>query len=192
MVPDDVPLVADPADGLERSPDGSAPDEQTAQLVESALAGDREAFGVLHELYGRRIHAILLRFVAHQEADDLVQDVFLIALRRLSTLQNASAFGEWISQIARNRARDTLRRLRPMAELVDAETSGQDDTLEAEEILETIRSLPEAYQETLIMRLVEGMTGPEIAARAGLTPGSVRVNLHRGFQLLRSRLDGAT
>ena len=40
-----------------------------------------------------------------------------------------------------------------------------------------------------MLRFVEGMTGPEIAARTGLTPGSVRVNLHRGMQLLRGALD---
>ena len=51
-----------------------------------------------------------------------------------------------------------------------------------------IRSLPEAYRETLILRLVEGMTGPEIAARTGLTAGSVRVNLYRGMQQLREKL----
>jgi len=52
-----------------------------------------------------------------------------------------------------------------------------------------VRSLPAAYGEPLILRLVEGMTGPEIAARTGLTEGSVRVNLHRGMKLLRARLD---
>jgi RNA polymerase sigma-70 factor (ECF subfamily) len=55
-------------------------------------------------------------------------------------------------------------------------------------VLEAIRSLPESYREPLILRLVEGMTGPEIAARTGLTPGSVRVNLHRGMQHLRASL----
>jgi len=55
-------------------------------------------------------------------------------------------------------------------------------------ILAAVRSLPEAYCETLILRLVEGMTGPEIAERTGLTPGSVRVNLHRGMQMLREKL----
>jgi RNA polymerase sigma-70 factor, ECF subfamily len=55
-------------------------------------------------------------------------------------------------------------------------------------ILTCIRSLPEAYSETLILRLVEGMTGPEIASRTGMTPGSVRVNLHRGMQQLREKL----
>jgi RNA polymerase sigma factor (sigma-70 family) len=58
----------------------------------------------------------------------------------------------------------------------------------ASRILDLIRSLPGAYRETLILRLVEGMTGPEIADRIGITPGSVRVNLHRGMQLLRARL----
>ena len=51
-----------------------------------------------------------------------------------------------------------------------------------------IRELPEAYRETLVLRLVEGMTGPEIAGRTGLTPASVRVNLHRGMKLLREKL----
>jgi RNA polymerase sigma-70 factor (ECF subfamily) len=55
-------------------------------------------------------------------------------------------------------------------------------------ILGMIRGLPEAYRETLILRLVEGLTGPEIAERTGLTPGSVRVNLHRGMHMLREKL----
>ena len=51
-----------------------------------------------------------------------------------------------------------------------------------------MKSLPSAYRETLLMRLVEGMTGPEIAEATGLTPGSVRVNLHRGMKQLREKL----
>jgi len=59
---------------------------------------------------------------------------------------------------------------------------------EAAMILGVVRGLPEAYREPLILRLVEGMTGPEIAARTGLTHGSVRVNLYRGMQMLREKL----
>jgi len=64
------------------------------------------------------------------------------------------------------------------------------DPIEAETfaVLDVIRGLPEAYRDTLLMRLVEGMSGQEIADRTGLAPGSVRVNLHRGMKLLRDKL----
>ena len=48
----------------------------------------------------------------------------------------------------------------------------------------------ETYRETMILRLVEGFTGPEIAEHTGMTPESVRVHLHRGMKLLRERLGG--
>ncbi len=66
------------------------------------------------------------------------------------------------------------------------ETASSD--AEAAAALRAIRELPEAYRETLMLRLVEGMTGPEIADRTGLTADSVRVNLHRGMKLLREKL----
>ena len=66
---------------------------------------------------------------------------------------------------------------------------GNDSVADAFLVIGAIRTLPEAYRETLIMRLVEGMTGPEIAERTGLTADSVRVNLCRGMKLLRERLE---
>ena len=57
-------------------------------------------------------------------------------------------------------------------------------------MLALIQRLPESYRETLMLRLVEGMTGPEIAARTGLGADSVRVNLCRGMKLLRDQLEG--
>jgi RNA polymerase sigma-70 factor (ECF subfamily) len=70
--------------------------------------------------------------------------------------------------------------------------SAEEDERPAIKILDAIRSLPDAYRETLILRLVEGLTGPEIAARTGMTPGSVRVNLHRGMEQLRAILSPNT
>ena len=55
-------------------------------------------------------------------------------------------------------------------------------------MLDAIRRLPATYCETLMLRLVEGMTGPEIAVQTGLAPASVRVNLCRGMKLLRDEL----
>ena len=66
--------------------------------------------------------------------------------------------------------------------------AAREERTDALDVLEALRSLPEAYRETLTLRLVEGMTGPEIAARTGLTEGSVRVNLHRGMKQLKERL----
>ena len=163
-----------------------------AMLVAAARAGDRAAFGQLYSQYSRMVHGILLARVPRHEVDDLVQDVFLVAMRRLGTLRDDAAFGGWLATVARNRANDYHRRRAETAELPeDVEAR---DALEAEsaQVLAAIRALPEAYRETLILRLVEGMTGPEIAARTGLTPGSVRVNLHRGMEQLRARLAGGS
>ena len=63
------------------------------------------------------------------------------------------------------------------------------DAQDAFLVLNQIRRLPDAYRETLILRLVEGMTGPEIAAQTGLTHESVRVNLCRGMKMLRELLE---
>ncbi len=172
----------------------SAPAEtpDDALLVHAARDGDRQAFGRLYDRYARMVHGIVLARVPRTEVADLVHDVFLLALRRLPKLRDAAAFGSWLATIARNRAADYHRRSQEIVQLPDdaAEGAGRkngpdDQSLAA---LAAIRSLPEAYRETLILRLVEGMTGPEIAARTGLTPGSVRVNLHRGMQQLRDRL----
>jgi len=165
-------------------------------LVDAARLGDRAAFGRLYDRYARLVHGVLLARVPREAVDDLVQDVFITALRRLSTLRETASFGAWLATIARNRAHDYHRRAAPEDQLM-GEESGQDIHLatsrgdhegQAHAILEAIRSLSEAYRETLILRLVEGMTGPEIAARTGMTHGSVRVNLHRGMQQLRAKL----
>ena len=56
-------------------------------------------------------------------------------------------------------------------------------------MLAAVERLPLAYRETLTLRFVEGMTGQEIAAKTGLTEGSVRVNLHRGMKQLKEELE---
>jgi RNA polymerase sigma-70 factor, ECF subfamily len=165
-------------------------------LVGAARNGDRAAFGRLYDRYARMVHGLLLAKVAVGEVDDLVQDVFLTALRRLSTLRKTGSFGAWLAAIARNLANDHYRRSGPEDQLtddatdieIDYGTSRGNDEAAAGAILDAVRSLPDTYKETLILRLVEGMTGPEIAARTGLTHGSVRVNLHRGMQLLRAKV----
>ncbi|HEY6304959.1 MAG TPA: sigma-70 family RNA polymerase sigma factor [Candidatus Angelobacter sp.] len=171
---------------------------EDSRLVEAARQGDRAAFGRLYDRYARMVHGILLAKVPLREVDDIVHDAFLQALRQLHTLRDVARFGAWLAAIARNRANDYHRRAVEEVELPDSlshdqvagSTAGnrQDRDDEAAFLLAAIRELPETYREPLLLRLVEGMTGPEIAARTGLTPGSVRVNLHRGMQQLREKL----
>ena len=157
-------------------------------LVRAVLDGDRESFSRLYDRYAPLVHGILLARVPRAEVADLVQDIFLHAFKKLHTLRDAASFGPWIAMIARNRAVDFHRRSKETVEINDDLRGSDAHDSKAKEILELIRSLPEAYRETLVLRLVEGMTGPEIAARTGLTAASVRVNLHRGMKLLREQL----
>ena len=167
-----------------------------ARLINAAQRGDQFAFGRLYEQYAGMVHGILLAKVSREEAEDLVQDVFLMAMRRISVLRDPNSFGAWLAAIARNLANDHYRNLKPTDPLMEdpPEATSQPATVNpptgtAEAILDVIRSLPDAYSETLILRFVEGMTGPEIAMHTGLTHGSVRVNLCRGMRMLRDRLE---
>jgi RNA polymerase sigma-70 factor (ECF subfamily) len=160
-----------------------------AELARAARHGNRAAFGRLYDRYARMVHGILLARVPRDDVDDLVQDVFLSALRQLSALREDGAFGGWLAMIARNRAHDYHRRSREFAELPENLPAADRHAPDALAALEAIRALPEAYREPLMLRLVEGMSGDEIAARTGMTPASVRVNLHRGMKQLRQKLD---
>jgi RNA polymerase sigma-70 factor (ECF subfamily) len=173
------------AEGARATAEAQPPE---AALVEAARAGDRAAFERLYELYAPLVHGVLLARVPYGEVSDLVQDVFLSAFRKLGHLRDPARFGPWVAIIARNRAADFYRRARETEELHEGLAQSAGREAEAGEVLEVIRGLPEAYRETLVLRLVEGMTGPEIAERTGLRPGSVRVNLHRGMALLRRGL----
>lgn len=113
----------------------------------------------------------------------------MTALQRVERLDSVQAFGPWLCQIARNRATDFLRAQPRFEELPPNLTAMDPRRAEANEVLRLIRSLPEAYREPLVLRLAEGMSGPEIAERVGLTADSVRVNLHRGMKLLREMME---
>ena len=162
--------------------------ESIAADVKAVAGGDREAFTRVYAAYGRMVRAVLLGRVPRRDVDDLLQDVFVTAYLRIRELREPAAFGGWIATIARNRATDHLRQSREHEELPPELPGG--DAVEADTliVLDAIRKLPDAYRDTLLMRLVEGMSGTEIADRSGLSAGSVRVNLHRGMKLLREKL----
>jgi RNA polymerase sigma-70 factor, ECF subfamily len=170
---------------------GELPDEAAVRLsatIRAVAAGDEDAFATLYADYVGMVHAILLGRVPRRDVDDLVQEVFLTAYRRIRELREPAAFGGWIATVARNRATDHMRQTRELVELPEELPGGDAIDTETFAVLEVVRTLPEAYRDTLLMRLVEGMSGAEIAERSGLTPASVRVNLHRGMKLLRGKM----
>jgi RNA polymerase sigma-70 factor, ECF subfamily len=193
-----VPKTSGPVpEGSEHGPEAAGAKEagEVASLVRAARDGDRAAFGRLYDRYVRMVHGILMTRVPFAEVEDLVQDVFTRVLHQLHTLRDAGCFGGWLAAVTRNRASDYHRRSVETVELTEDASiqalEGRPQSASPDEgaaILEMIRALPETYRETLILRLVEGMTGPEIAERTGMTHGSVRVNLHRGMQMLREKL----
>jgi RNA polymerase sigma-70 factor (ECF subfamily) len=158
------------------------------EAVRAVQAGDLAAFAPLYAGYWSMVHGIVLARARTTDVADLAQDVFVTALQRIAELRDPAAFGAWLATMARRASIDALRRRQTTTAIDDDPRVGPPPRLEALAVLAAIRSLPLAYRETLVLRLVEGMNGPEIAQRTGMTPGSVRVNLHRGMKLLRARL----
>lgn len=136
------------------------------------------------------LHGILLAMVPAQDAADLLHEVCLKVMKALPRLQDPGRAGPWMATIARNHARDALRRRGRRTDVLPddlAETPSAENELAAR-VMAHVRALPGAYREPLVLRLVEGLTGPEIADRVGLTHGSLRVNLCRGMKMLREKL----
>jgi RNA polymerase sigma-70 factor (ECF subfamily) len=171
----------------------------TERLVQRAQAGDRAACEALYGEFARTVHGIALAIGGRDLADDVTQEVFLQAFGKLGELRDPAAFPGWLCTAARRAAIDRLRAeaRRPSTELSECaghEPSPADSYAAksaADRALACLRRLPAAYRETLTLRLVEGLSGPEIAARTGMTHGSVRVNLTRGMALLRPLLTEA-
>ena len=175
-------------------PTAQAQLSELAQLVRRAQAGDPAAFAALHARFAPSVHAVLLARLRAADAEDVLQETLVLAWKRLAALRDPDAIGPWLHAIARHAATDHRRGLGDAAEAprdlparVESPRSERDEL--RERVMVHLRSLPDAYKETLAMRLVEGLTGPEIAAATGLTAGSVRVNLCRGMALLRELLE---
>jgi RNA polymerase sigma-70 factor (ECF subfamily) len=159
-----------------------------SQWVIDAQRGSSDAFQKLHRQFVALVHGVLLSRFRPSVAEELTQECFLVAFQKLDQLREPSKFGAWIVAIARRQqANDNHHGLDEADDVVDPAASPE-AIVDADRVLSAIRKLPEAYRETLVLRLVEGMSGPEIAEATGLSADSVRVNLHRGMKQLREAL----
>jgi len=177
-------------------------DSDTLTTIGEALAGDQGAFEMLIRTYSRAVfsHAYsVLR--QREEAEDVVQETFLKAYKSLRRIREPEKFPQWLFSIARNRARDVLRKRRPLplpedaGEIEDPGAEKPDRHLEGEELHQRVHSalssLPEHHRLAITLRFLDGMDCGRIEETMGLTNGALRGILGRGLGTLRKALKPA-
>lgn len=190
--------VTQPAGGRSHKTSGLAPDADR-QLVDAVLTGNVEAFRVLLDRESGSVIATCRRILGDpDEAQDIAQDAFLHAYRRLATFRGDGPFGAWVTRIA---ARLAVRRLADRRELqeaapgaVVATASARDHpearALEAEQrraIVAAIATLPPTQRQVIALRFYRDLTLEEIAAATSAPLGTVKSRLHRATASLREQ-----
>ena len=173
---------------------------EVARLVRLARDGDSDAFRVLLQSHRRAITSTLIACGARNDdtARDLAQEVAIRAWQRLDTLGDDRSFTAWIRRIAANAARDHLRRMavRREDELETAlDLAGDDDphgraerTAEIRLMLAALETEDREVVDLLIAR-AEGVSVDQLAAKAGLSEGALKMRLMRARKRLRVRLE---
>lgn len=174
---------------------------EDAQLVEESLGGNQLSFQLLVERYQERIFALARHYTKSAvEVEDIVQDTFLKAYRRLETFQRQSSFSTWLYRIAVNTALDFLKRVgrSPVQAVEDPELSASpvraqagsgvaiaapDARLRRDEIAritaEVLDELPEIFRTVLVLREFEDLSYQEMAETLGVSIGTVESRLFR-------------
>ena len=169
------------------------------QVVGCVRRGDVEAFGVLVRRHVRNAYGVALAYTGeHDEAEDVCQDAFIVALRRIGDCRDPERFGKWLLAIVRNRAFDLRRRAarHPMAPLRDTLPAGErvDPSREAEraelsaDLDAAMASLSATQRAVVRLYDIDGLSHREVAKRLSLTEGSARVILCHARRTLRGRL----
>jgi RNA polymerase sigma-70 factor (ECF subfamily) len=182
-----------------------------AELAASALRGSQDAFRELLKRFERPVYTLVLRMVQNPgTAEDLAQEVFVKAFRRLDTFDPKWKFSSWLFKIAHNTTIDHLRRGTPETVPLEAEADEErgslaavlaDDTSEdpgaAAERRDLGRSLEKAisrlrpdYRQAVLMFYVHGSSYQEICEVTGQPLGTVKTNLHRARKELAQTMTG--
>lgn len=183
-------------------PSKSTPDACSEEkMVARVLEGDKEFYGALVERYwGMAVALALSKIGDPTQAEDVAQESFIQAYSHLHKLRDRSRFGGWLSKIVVQKSVDHIRKRRREkskvvsgieAEPVKYALSAANPILtdkQCEFVRDTVRRLPAKYKTVITMRFVTGLSSVEIAHQLGKRPGTVRVWLHRAYQLLRKEL----
>lgn len=171
-----------------------APSPAEDLLVSRAAAGDHEAFAELATAHRLFVYRIAMRILQdHHAAEDVVQDVFVLAWRALPKLRHDRALRAWLYRVATNAALSQLRRQRIQpailtSDLVDPSASPSEALEQAEYkvwLANALATLPGVQREALILRFQQGLSYQEIAAVTQSPLGTVKSTLSRGIKRLQ-------
>ena len=169
--------------------DGALQDQEA--ILRIVRHGDEAAFRALYRRHTPRLAMFVHRLVGPDQhlCEDVLQEAWIRACRRLDGFRAEAGFATWLSTIALNVARDHFRQRRgvslldveevPLAAPPGADRDGRIDLERA------IALLPDGYRTTLVLHDVEGMTHESIAALAGTSVGTSKSQLHRARRALR-------
>ncbi len=171
-------------------------------IIQQAVQGDADAFGMLYERYVTQIYNyIYYRTGNTHDAEDLTERVFMRAMRHIGNYRNRGVpFSAWLYRIAHNLVanwyRDTSRRkeipLQDVIPMQPRQEHPESSVLEAEEreaLLRVIRRLPPERQQLLILKFVERLSNAEIGAIMGRTEGAIKSLYHRTLLALRDEME---
>lgn len=182
-------------------------EEEDNVLVLRARDGDLAAYSELVSRYQRAVYGIVSRMVAtRDDADDLVQDVFVLAYRSIDRFRGQSAFSTWLHSIAVNTTIKHLKRMKVrQAMSIDDPDTGINETLvsdchqppaeaaEDKERKQSVRiavdKLPEKHRAVVILHYFEDYSCEEIANILNCSVGTVWSRLHYACRKLRGQLD---
>lgn len=173
------------------------------ELARRCVRGDTAAFEEMYRAHAPRLYSLAFRMTGSAEvAEDLLQDIFLLAHRRLAGFRGESALGTWLYRLAANQCLDHLRsRTARMAKTTDsldeadaAEPSAPAPAVPAAvsrlDLDRAIATLPAGCREVFVLHDVEGFEHAEIAALLGISAGTSKSQVHKARLRLRARLRG--
>ena len=178
-------------------------------MIAAILAGEIQLYHELIHPHERSVYIMALSYMKNEtEAEDVVQEAFVRAFRKLSSFRAESKFSTWLMSITINEARTRLRRqalirMEPLDQLPDENMSISpallrdwreipSEVLEREEvrnlILRAVEQLPDIYRQVFLLRDVEELTVSETAETLNISVPSVKVRLHRARLMLQKQL----
>lgn len=177
--------------------DVKGPVREELSLAEKAQAGDTAAFEQLYRENAGRVYALCLRMTRNKtQAEDLTQEAFVRAWRKLNSFRGESAFSTWLHRLTVNLVLTDLRsqgrrneRVMTTDDLTPFEKNGHEPKPGLRlDLEEAIARLPEGARKVFILHEVEGYRHREIAKMMGIAPGTTKAQLHRARKMLREAL----